>query len=74
MAAALDGGVKLVFLQMEADRGFRMLGSRIAGSWFAGASARLDMLQPELNCAYQRTDRLAIGSANPFRGLARGRA
>jgi putative membrane protein len=68
LAAALAGGASFVFLQLGADRVFRMLGSRIAGSWFAGASARLDMLQAELTAAYQRPARLALGSAIHFVG------
>ena len=68
LAIALAGGASFVFLQLGAGRVFRALGSRIAGDRFAGASARMDMLQAELTGFYQRSARLALGSAIHFVG------
>lgn len=75
LAVALVTGASFVFLQLGASRVFRALGSRIARDWFAGASARMDMLQTELTGFYQRSGWLALSSAIHFVGwLATGLA
>lgn len=68
LAVAVAASASFVFLQLGADRVFRMLGSRIAGNWFAGASASVDMLQTELTGFYRRRTQLALGSAIHFGG------
>ena len=68
LAAALVGGASLIFLQLGAGRVFRALESRIAGNWFAAASARMDMLQVDLTGFYQRSAWLALGSVIHFVG------
>lgn len=68
LTAAIAGGISFVWLQLGAGRLFRLLGSRIAGDWFAGASARMDLLQDELTGFYQRSARLALGAGIHFMG------
>jgi len=68
LAAAVVVGASFVFLQLGTDRVFRAIGSRIAGEWLAGVSARVDMLQTELTGFYRRSARLALGCAIHFVG------
>jgi glycosyltransferase 2 family protein len=68
LAVAVALGACFVWLQLGAGRLFRLLGGRIAGDWFAGASARMDLLQAELSSLYSRAGRLVLGAAIHFVG------
>jgi len=68
LAAALAVGASFVWLQLGATRVFRALGRRLLGDQLAGATARLDAFQVELNALYNRSARLALSTAIHFIG------